>query len=168
MPLFLPGRFHHAPVSQIESGIVHAQPGGSLLPPTGIPAPQGRVRKGDIEGCLDDVVGHGFLLVSRQDPLRYLDEGQQAFLNELGCRIVVLSADASISGAVVEIDGDQEAFLSAHGMQAYVSRPDFAVFGSVSDMKNLPTLVDALQQKLHWRGTTQGSMSVGKSEAALS
>ncbi|MNN67115.1 hypothetical protein D3C81_1827330 [compost metagenome] len=70
---------------------------------------------------------------------------------------------------MVEIDGDQAAFLSAHGMQAYVSRPDFVVFGSVSDMASLPGLIDALRHKLHWLGPAQASVPAGKAaEASVS
>ncbi|EON21067.1 3-(3-hydroxyphenyl)propionate hydroxylase [Cupriavidus sp. GA3-3] len=156
------------PFPRLEAGIVHAEVGGSLLPAIGTPAPQGRVRKGEVEGRLDDVVGHGFLLIALDDPLRYLDEGQLGFLEQLGCHIVVLSDAASIPGAVVELNGAQAAFMRAHGMQAYISRPDFAVFGGVSDLAHLPGLVDSLRQKLHWRGAAQSSMLAGTSAAAVS
>jgi 3-(3-hydroxy-phenyl)propionate hydroxylase len=111
--------------------------------------PQGRVRRGTVEGRFDDVVGHGFQLVAREHPDRYLDAGQRAFLSQLGCRIAVLADDAGVPDAVVDLDGEQSTYMDEHRMHAYISRPDFVVFGSINDMADLPALVDDLRVKLH-------------------
>lgn len=138
------------PFPRIEQGIVHREAGGSLLPATGTPAPQGRVRQGAAEGRLDDVVGYGFQIVAREHPARYLNAGQLAFLKQLGCHFAVLSDDAAAPDAIVDLDGDQRAFLNEHCMAAYLSRPDFVVFGSVADLRELGGLVDDLRTQLHW------------------
>ncbi|WP_336335210.1 bifunctional 3-(3-hydroxy-phenyl)propionate/3-hydroxycinnamic acid hydroxylase [Pseudomonas putida] len=135
---------------KLESGVIHREADGCLLPSTGLPGPQSRVRCGGIEGRLDDVVGHGFLLVARQDPTPFLSSGQQAFLAQLGCRTVVLGKDGQAPGAVVELDGEMSGFMVEHGIQAYIGRPDFAIFGSASRLEDLPSLVDDLRLKLHW------------------
>ncbi|WP_179401695.1 bifunctional 3-(3-hydroxy-phenyl)propionate/3-hydroxycinnamic acid hydroxylase [Burkholderia guangdongensis] len=138
------------PFPKIEQGILHRNADGTLSPSTGAPAPQGRVRQGAAEGRLDDVIGYGFQIVSRAHPAHYLDAHQFAFLERLGCRFAVLSDDSAATDAVVELDGDQRAFMDEHGIEAYMSRPDFVVFGSVADLRDLGALVDDLRDQLHW------------------
>ena len=147
------------PFPKIEHGVLGRGRDGGLAAATGAPAPQGRVRQGAAEGCLDEVIGYGFQLVAREHPARHLDESQLRFLEQLGCRYAVLSVDGAGRDAVVDLDGDQQAFLDAHGIQAYLSRPDFAVFGSVATLDDLGALVDDLRRQLHWRadGRTQSA-----------
>lgn len=147
------------PFPRIEHGVLGRGRDGGLAAATGAPAPQGRVRQGAAEGCLDEVIGYGFQLVAREHPARHLDESQLRFLEQLGCRYAVLSVDGAGRDAVVDLDGDQQAFLDAHGIQAYLSRPDFAVFGSVATLDDLGALVDDLRRQLHWRadGRTQSA-----------
>ena len=139
------------PFPKIEHGIVHRAADDTLLPSTGVPAPQGRVCQGAAQGRLDDVVGYGFQLVARTHPAQHLDDGQRAFLARLGCHVAVLSDDSGARDAIVDLDGDQRAFMDAYGIHAYLSRPDFVVFGSVADPRDLGALVDALREQLHWR-----------------
>jgi 3-(3-hydroxy-phenyl)propionate hydroxylase len=138
------------PFPKVESGVVHREADGSLLPSTGVPGPQARVRRGDSEGRLDDVVGHGFLLVAHEDPTPFLAPEQQAFLVQLGCRTVVLSGDEHVPGGVIELDGEMSGFMEEHGIEAYIGRPDFTIFGSVPHMGELAALIDDLRLKLHW------------------
>ena len=144
------------PFPRIEHGVLGRGRDGGLAAATGAPAPQGRVRQGAAEGCLDEVIGYGFQLVAREHPARHLDESQLRFLEQLGCRYAVLSVDGAGRDAVVDLDGDQQAFLDAHGIQAYLSRPDFAVFGSVATLDDLGALVDDLRRQLHWRADAIG------------
>lgn len=149
------------PFPKIGQGIVHNETDGTLLPTTGAPAPQGRARRGAAEGRLDDVVGQGFQLIALEHPSRYLDATQRAFLAQLGCHVAVLSDDVSTPDAVVDLDGEQHAFMNAHGIGAYIRRPDFIVFGSVADLRDLGTLVDDLRDKLHWSAlSTEPSVTV--------
>ena len=138
------------PFPKVEQGVVHREADGSLLACTGIPGPQGQVRRCGTEGRLDDVVGHGFLLVAYEDPMPFLDAGQRAFLAQLGCHTVVLAGGEGAPGAVTELEGEMSGFMAAHGLQAYIARPDFVVFGSVSNLGGLAALVDDLRAKLHW------------------
>ncbi|WP_175853934.1 bifunctional 3-(3-hydroxy-phenyl)propionate/3-hydroxycinnamic acid hydroxylase [Burkholderia anthina] len=139
-----------SPFPKIAHGVVHDDADGGCLQTTGAPAPQGRARRGAAEGRFDDVVGQGFQLVAREHPSRHLDDAQRAFLVQLGCHVAVLSDDVSAPDAVVDLDGEQRAFMNAHGMAAYIKRPDFVVFGSVADLRDLGTLVDGLRDRLHW------------------
>ena len=154
------------PFPKVESGIVHRQPDGSLLSSTGAPAPQGRVRQGGREGRLDDVVGHGFHLVVRQNPELYLDDELKEFLSQLGCKIVVLTDDGSTPG-VVELDHAHTNYMDAHGMQGYLCRPDFVVFGSVASMDLLPALLRDLRSKLRWHVASPEGTAVRTGELPI-
>lgn len=138
------------PFPKVDAGIVHREADGSLLATTGAPTPQGIVRSGEAEGRLDDIFGNGFLLVSRDDPSPYLDASAAAFLDALGCRIVVLGGAAANGHAAVDIDGAQTRYLGENGMAAYLRRPDFIAFGSVDRLDRLGSLVASLAEKLHW------------------
>ncbi|NIF18234.1 bifunctional 3-(3-hydroxy-phenyl)propionate/3-hydroxycinnamic acid hydroxylase [Pantoea sp. Cy-639] len=160
---FANGRMPPMPAfPRLENGVLHREADGGLLPSTGLPGPQSRVRRGTAEGRLDDVVGHGFLLVARHDPLPFLGARQQAFLAHLGCHIVVLAKDEQIPGAVAELDEEMSSFMREHGIEAYIGRPDFAVFGSVTHLETLASLVDDLRLKLHWieEGGRDGACAV--------
>ncbi|WP_322044303.1 bifunctional 3-(3-hydroxy-phenyl)propionate/3-hydroxycinnamic acid hydroxylase [Paraburkholderia sp. J67] len=143
------------PFPKLEHGIVHHEANGTLLPSTGIPAPQGRVRQGAAEGRLDDVIGYGFQIVAREHPAAYLTDEQKAFAAQLGCRFAVLSDNPNVRDAIVDLEGDQSAFMDSHGLAAYLSRPDFIVFGSVADIRNIGALLDDLREKLHWQAQTR-------------
>lgn len=138
------------PFPKIQSGVVHQEADGSLLASTGVPGPQARVRRGNREGRLDEVVGNGFLLVALEDPTPFLNPDQRAFLAQLGCRVVVLSDDEQVPGAVIELDDEMSGFMAQHGIGAYIGRPDFVIFGSVPHVSELAALVDDLRLKLHW------------------
>ena len=144
------------PFPKLEDGVLHREADGSLKACTGMPGPQARVRCGTSEGRLDDMVGRGFLLVAREDPMRVLGPGQRAFLERLGCRTVVLERTA---GAVTELDGEISGFMAEHGIQAYIGRPDFIVFGAVQRMAELAALVDELRLKLHWIDGAHGGQA---------
>ncbi|WP_431018821.1 bifunctional 3-(3-hydroxy-phenyl)propionate/3-hydroxycinnamic acid hydroxylase [Burkholderia cepacia] len=155
------------PFPKLGHGIVHAQADGTLLPTTGAPAPQGRARRGAAEGRFDDVVGQGFQLVTRAHPARHLDDAQRAFLAQLGCHVAVLADDVCAPDAVVDLDGEQHAFMHAHGIAAYIKRPDFIVFGSVSDLRDLGALVAALRDTLHWSAVSSEPAAASAASAAV-
>lgn len=138
------------PFPKIETGVVHREADGNLLQTTGAPTPQGIVRSGAAEGRLDDVFGNGFLLVSLDDPSPHLDAAASAFLETLGCRIVVLGGPAVQGHSAVDIDGAQTRYLRENGMAAYLRRPDFIAFGSVDRLDRLGALIASLREKLRW------------------
>jgi 3-(3-hydroxy-phenyl)propionate hydroxylase len=130
----------------VTDGVVHHQPDGTVAPPAGSLAPQGRVAAGDRSGLFDDVVGRGFVLVSTDDVASALTEGQRSFLDALGCRVVRLGSD------VVDTDGVHTAYLAQLGAVAYLARPDFVLFGAAADAGEIGALVDELRVDLAWTG----------------
>lgn len=149
------------PFPRLEAGVLSRMADGSLLPTTGRPTPQSVVRMGAMEGRLDDVVGFGFHLVSRQDPASVLDGELSSFLKRLGCRVVVLTDKLDVPEAVQDLGGELTGYMSTHSMQAYISRPDFVMFGSVESMESLPDLVRDLREQLSWSELGEGVGATG-------
>lgn len=149
--LFLSGNMPPPPpFPKIETGVVHVEPDGNLLTPTGAPTPQGLVRAGGREGLMDDVVGRGFLIVSRTDPSLHLDPATHAFFDAIGGRWIVVGDTDAAPDQVADLDGVQLAFLERNGFAAYLRRPDFLMYGAVRDLSDLPTLLRGLRDRLHW------------------
>lgn len=140
------------PFPKVESGILHFEEDGSLLKATGAPTPQGIVRKGSFEGRLDDLTGNGFVIVAESDPTSQLFEAQREFLSRLAVKIIVPGENDEGPYSVLDVDGAQTSFLKEHGMAAYIRRPDFLLFGSVTNLGDLPSLLEDLKEKLFWRG----------------
>jgi 3-(3-hydroxy-phenyl)propionate hydroxylase len=117
------------PFPKLEHGVVHLEEDGSVAATNGVLAPQGVLRKGDREGRGDDLLGHGFQLISRTAPV--LDDEQRRILSQIDCTVAVVD-DPTSADSVTDIDGVYGAFLDANGVDAYIMRPDWYVFGAVS------------------------------------
>lgn len=152
-----------------DERMVAAQKDSSIPPP--IPAPpyrigpgliqedqeiagtlsvQGRVRYGDTEGLFDDVVGTGWVVMSQTaDPWEVLDEGQLAFLNDLGAHLVRVAPEGKPGdGAVVDLEGKYTDWFEEAQAEAIVVRPDFYVYGAAATMEEFPRLISSLQSDL--------------------
>ena len=126
------------PLPPMSAGVLRVGPGGTPVPPVGTLTPQGLVRAGDSQGRLDDVVGHGFLLVTRAagpSPER------EQHLLDLGGHVVRLGHD------VVDLDGAISRYLDSLGADAYLARPDLVLFGTASGTE-VGGLVDDLDASL--------------------
>ena len=135
------------PFPKLEHGVLHREADGTVAPVTGSLSVQGRLRKGALEGRGDDVLGHGFQLISRAAP--QLEPGQLDVLSAIGCGTAVLD-DPAHADAVDDADGVYRAFLDEQGVDAYITRPDWYVFGAVQ-ADQLADLVDELGELLHVR-----------------
>lgn len=128
----------------IAEGVLHHQPDGTVTPRAGGLVPQGRVTVGELTGRFDDVVGHGFVMVSDIDVAAVLSPEQRGFLTRLGCRVVRLGHD------VIDDEGVYEAYLRELGAVACLARPDFVLFGAAADATELTALVDELRAGIAW------------------
>jgi 3-(3-hydroxy-phenyl)propionate hydroxylase len=132
----------------LRTGVVHADENGEHGPAVGTFSPQGIVTWQDKEGRFDDIVGWGYTLVVRdQDPLANLDDGQQAFLEEIGCVCVGVS-DRGSDDLVADTGGDYRRFFDENGIVAFLARPDFWIFGSTDSVDDIPAIVDDLSEQL--------------------
>ena len=102
----------------------------------------GRVSFGGRTGHFDNVVGRGFVLVSRgDDPARSLSPEMLAFWNDIGG----VSAGFGPQG-VSDDEGSYSAWLDDLGADTALVRPDFYVFGAGNGADAANDLVAALRE----------------------
>ena len=110
-------------------------------------AVQGTVSGPAGEGRFDDVVGRGFVLLTAEgDPRDALAPEELAFLESRGAHLV--SLDPAQEGGVRDVDGRLTSWLAAHDVAAMIVRPDFYVYGAVSNAGDLSPLVSELRRQL--------------------
>lgn len=105
--------------------------------------PQGGVRFHGKAGRFDDVVGNGFVLLSRDAIADVLGDDRLAALRRIGCHIVSMD-----DPAFEDSDELYRAYFDRHGISALLARPDFALFGAVPTREDAPRLVDLLLARL--------------------
>ena len=108
-------------------------------PLAGSRAVQGTIRLGRGEGRFDDVVGHGFVLLTRR--AADLPAPHVVFPGRLAAHGVALDQ-------VDDLDGRLTAWFDEHGLEAVLVRPDGYVFGAVPALDELPALLDELHSHL--------------------
>lgn len=141
----------------LEAGVLQRKAGGQPPAVAGQLGLQGVVRTLEGEGRFDDVLGGlCFSVVTvGGDARSLLDERQLAFLESIGTVIaeIVHGDDDPLEGQAADLRGTYCAYFEEHGVRAVINRPDFYVFGAVSDLGDLPDLVDELADQLGWLGT---------------
>ncbi|WP_446033979.1 bifunctional 3-(3-hydroxy-phenyl)propionate/3-hydroxycinnamic acid hydroxylase MhpA [Streptomyces olivaceus] len=133
----------------LRAGVLHRAPGGASPPPVGEPVPQGRVTAGAVTGLFDEVVGHGFVLLSTADPVPALSDADRAFLTAIGARVVVLAPAGTSSPDPVDTDGTYYAYLRSVRARALLVRPDHIVFGAARTVSQIPGIIGRLRDLLH-------------------
>jgi 2-polyprenyl-6-methoxyphenol hydroxylase-like FAD-dependent oxidoreductase len=148
-----------APFPCLTDGILRRDAAGAVLAPAGLLSPHGTVHgvQGSEQGHgrFDDVVGLGFVLISRNPALEVaLGDAQKATLDAVGVRRVVVAADAASAGALALIDVDAKylPFMAQHGIDTMLVRPDFYLFGAVTRVDDVNALVDDLAAALRHHG----------------
>ena len=143
------------PFPALTDGILRRDRSGAVQPPAGLLSPHGTVRCGAREGRFDDVVGLGFVLVSRSVEVHSaLGNAQQAFLQAIGAkRVLVVAEGGQVSpGAVIDLDQKFIPYMAQHGTAAMLVRPDFYLYGAAADAQDVNALVDDLQADLSRNG----------------
>ncbi len=107
---------------------------------------QGNVAGGARAGRMDDVVGHGFLLIVEDPSEEVLAPHLSAAFEAIGGRVVGLGA------GVVDLDERLTGWLRSHGAVAVLTRPDYYVFGAVSAAADIPALVEDLLRQVDATG----------------
>lgn len=94
---------------------------------------QGVVDDGTRRGLLDEVVGHGFCLLTTAETGRVLEaDGTAAELRAAGVQVAVLSRQPG-AGDLLDVDGTYHGWFAEVGCTAAFIRPDFYVYGTAAD-----------------------------------
>ncbi len=140
----------------LTDGILRCDADGAVQAPAGLLSPHGTVRSGGREGRFDDLVGLGFVLLSRSAAaLSLLGARQQAALDAIGARRAVIVADGATAGdpaALVDLDRKFIPFMDLHGIDTMLIRPDFYLYGAVPQAGQVNALVDDLEKDLRHHG----------------
>lgn len=125
-----------APFPHLVDGLIRR--GGDGLPAigAGLLAPHVDIIKDGQAGRLDDIVGGGFLVITRGFTAA-LSPILQAALDIIGTRHVALNAP----GGVTETGGRLDAFMAGQGWAAMAVRPDYYVYGGAATAGDLPALL---------------------------
>jgi 2-polyprenyl-6-methoxyphenol hydroxylase-like FAD-dependent oxidoreductase len=107
--------------------------------------PQGLVRIDGREGLFDDLVGRGFIMLTRgTDPAAVLSADDLAFWTGIGGRIVRLGAD------VIDSEGQYTRLMDAHARDVLIKRPDYYMFGACHPTE-LPSAMADMRAQLSAR-----------------
>jgi 2-polyprenyl-6-methoxyphenol hydroxylase-like FAD-dependent oxidoreductase len=149
---------------QLVGGVLHRAADDSVTAPAGELGVQGRVQQRGVIGLMDDVVPTtGFVLLTL-DPVPDLGADERAALADLRCRVVRLSGECpdGEDNRLFDVDGTYQAWFDARGVRAVLVRPDFYVYGGVTDLSGVGELVLGAARDLDLRpATSLGSSAPG-------
>jgi flavoprotein hydroxylase len=137
-------------ITPLTAGLIDCVPDGQDTQIIGYPLPQGHVSWRGKTGLFDDVVGHGFVLLSTVDVGVHLAANQLSWLSALGSRILTLVgpvigvADHQVS----DLDGLTTQYLLSFGAAVVMVRPDRYIFGYRREVGAAGALVDSLNEAL--------------------
>lgn len=132
------------PFPSLTDGILRRGADGAVQAPAGLLSPHGTVRAGQRQGRFDEVVGLGFVLVSRNAAIEAaLGEPQRALLDALGVRRVTVTAPGApaADGALVDLDAKFIPYMAQLGITSMLVRPDFYLYGAVAQAADIDQLV---------------------------
>jgi 2-polyprenyl-6-methoxyphenol hydroxylase-like FAD-dependent oxidoreductase len=134
------------PTPWIFDGLLQADAPATVQPVVGRLGPQAPIRLGARRGRADDVIGAGWHLISRTDPLPACTPRSRRLLETLSSRLLHFGPDGA-----EDTRGVYTKYLDDHELEAIVVRPDFYVFGGVRKGESLDPLLEQLDQKLGLR-----------------
>jgi hypothetical protein len=121
---------------------------GGLVAGSGEFFPQGHVRSNGREGLFDDIVGPGWcILACEPDVLEALTFSHRKAWKAIGGRIATVAVP-NTAGALEDVDGLYHAWFATHSCSVAVVRPDWYLYGTARDGRELTTLLDRLAQSL--------------------
>lgn len=134
----------------IVDGILHRGPDGTPLLSAGQLSVQGRVQLDGKAGRFDDVIGQGWVLLTRGgDPSSVLTDEHKSLVEKLGMHVVHLATPGSTdAGPVIDLTGNIAVWLGALEAAAVIVRPDYYLFGAVASMDELPEMVEDLARQI--------------------
>lgn len=119
----------------------------------GVLSVQGIVEANGERGRFDDVVGRGWIVLGMdEDPAQALSAEQRSALDQIGGRLVTLTADgaadAAEAGRVVDLEGTYRTWLEKLGATYVVLRPDFYVAATAATADELSACVGTVLDRI--------------------
>lgn len=139
------------PFPCLTAGILHRGADGTVQAPAGLLSPHGAVSFSGQQGRFDDVVGLGFVLMSRaKGATAQLSAAHHAVLDTLKVRVAQLVKPNTDDGpeVVVDVDLKFNNFMDAQGIDTMLVRPDFYLFGGTAHAADVPAMVADLAKQL--------------------
>ena len=134
------------PLPPLRDGLQYRNHDSSVPTNAGILSVQGVVRVGDKSGRFDDIVGRGWVVLSRrEDVAPSLRPSQLDVLSTLRAVVTRLGTQ---EGAFEDIEGTYEQWFATLGCNFVIIRPDFYVFGTADDVVELRAMIDDLGRQL--------------------
>jgi hypothetical protein len=112
---------------------------------------QREVSRNGKRGWFDDLVGSGFCLISMErDPAAHLSPDDADFWGSIGgqCAVVRSSTDKP-PDSIIDLSGAYAEWFAANTCAVVLTRPDFAIYGSASDLAGAGTLIRSLREHLY-------------------
>lgn len=139
-------------VHPLVTGLLDQGADGVASPMAGELTPLGRLSRGSVTGLLDDMVGHGWVLLCLDEPRTSLDTAALSCLDDIGAHLVQVvppgRSRQATDPAAVDVDGVYGRFLAEYDSRAALVRPDYYVFGGARDGDQLRALVRRLRDRL--------------------
>jgi hypothetical protein len=131
-----------APFPCLTDGILRRDSHGSVAKPAGLLSPHGRVKKKGVQGRFDDVVGLGWVLMTRSfETLLEVKATHSDLITDFNLQLVHVVASGDITeGATQDLDSKFLPFMKQHDIQSMIIRPDFYLYGAettTASAKNL-------------------------------
>ena len=132
-----------APFPCLTDGILRRDATGAVQSLAGLLSPHGRVRSQGVEGRYDDVVGLGFVLVARSaQTLSSLSEDQEHQLREWNVKKVhIVVKGSTVESGTQDLENKFIPFMASRLIEAMLVRPDYYLYGAVTDAGDVPDLI---------------------------
>jgi 2-polyprenyl-6-methoxyphenol hydroxylase-like FAD-dependent oxidoreductase len=141
--LFAQRRAHQGPAKLRYPGLR-----GGLVADSGEFFPQGRVRSNGREALFDDIVGPGWCIVGCEpDVFGALTLSHREAWKAIGGRIAAVTVPQT-AGALEDVGGTYRAWFAAHACSVAVVRPDWYLYGTARDGRELTALLEQLAGSL--------------------
>jgi 2-polyprenyl-6-methoxyphenol hydroxylase-like FAD-dependent oxidoreductase len=140
------------PFPHLTTGILRRNEDGSVSAGAGLLSPHGIVRRDGVIGRLDDVVGPGFVLISRLGKItEQLAAPAHARLLQLPVRYVDLDV---VHGehSLEDVGGRLVPFMTTLGWDVMLVRPDFYIYGGDAGPQGVARLIDQFLHDIEYVG----------------
>jgi len=132
------------PFPWLTDGLIAMDDQGKPLPLAGCLSPHGHIRHRDEQGRFDDVIGGGFVLITR-DARAEQAVAHAPLVQQLPIHVVSLGDGTD---GFADSDGKYGTFMDEHNVCAMLVRPDFYIYAACRDPADTGSLVQRLAADL--------------------